>query len=61
MDMFKLQVDSMQKEFDESLTAVKAFKKEVLNKMKNNNQSPLKKLKINNQSSSEESGDSGDS
>jgi hypothetical protein len=31
--MFKLQVDSMQKEFDESLTAVKAFKKEVLNKM----------------------------
>lgn len=40
MDMFKLQVDSMQKEFDESLTAVKAFKREVLSKMKNNSQSP---------------------
>jgi hypothetical protein len=30
----------MQKEFDESLTAVKAFKREVLIKMKNNSQSP---------------------
>ena len=43
MDMFKLQVDSMQKEFDESLTAVKAFKREVLSKMKNNDKDPQKK------------------
>jgi len=41
--MFKLQVDSMQKEFDESLTAVKAFKREVLSKMKNNSPDPKKK------------------
>lgn len=40
MDMFKLQVDSMQKEFDESFTAVKAFKREVLSKMKSNSQDP---------------------
>ena len=40
MDMFKQHVDNMQKEFDESLRAVKAFKPEVLSKMKNNSRSP---------------------
>ena len=41
--MFKQHVDNMQKEFDDSLTAVKAFKREVLSKMKNNSQSPQKR------------------
>lgn len=36
MDMLKQHVDNMQKEFDESLTAFKAFKREVSSKMKNN-------------------------
>ena len=40
MDMFKQHVDSMTRDFDESITAVKAFKREVLSKMKNNIQSP---------------------
>jgi hypothetical protein len=41
--MFKQHVDSIQKDFDESLIAVKAFKREVLSKMKNNSQSPQKR------------------